>query len=88
MERSKQIGDQCLTQNLNYLFKAVTTTVSSKKFRNENLQQLAEFYDKKTVEYNEYIDICQCYFLLNQSLKVADILKSLINQNSEVPLIQ
>jgi 26S proteasome regulatory subunit N2 len=68
---------------LGYLTKLAQNTVVNRKFRFEVFRAIVRAYQSGTKNFNDYLNICNCLFLLDDSKSVAAILFELIRTEDE-----
>ena len=74
---------------LGYLFELAKFNVQSLKFRKEALDLVIKEYTNKSLSPEEYLNLGQCYFLIEDAQAFANLLFELlkINDNDDVVII-
>jgi len=71
-----------MTGLLAYALQVTLTRVVAREFRQQVLQVLVDLY--ATQAEPDHLAVAQCLFFLNDAPKVAEVLNSLLRQNSDV----
>ena len=68
---------------LNYLYELTVKYVQNRGFKMQVLNYILSNYKKKKLEANEYINFCQCSYLLNEFELIATTLTTLIQSEKQ-----
>ena len=75
-----------MSENLGYLTRLAQTSVTNRKFRMLLFQTIIKAYQSGEKSLNDYLNIVNCLFLLDESKPVAKILNDLIKSNESVKM--
>lgn len=79
-------GDEYSSDLLGYLTKTALTFIKNKNFRGEVLKLVVQGYNKREKNFEDYANICQAHFLLNDHDAIARVLFDLIRSEDLVCL--
>ena len=77
-------SDGYSSELLGYLTKTALTHIKNRKFRIEVLKAIVQGYDKRDKNFEDRINVCQAYFLLDDHQAISKVLFDLIRAEDEV----